>query len=77
MRKLIYLLTISFIGSVVVSGYAEARGVSHKKRGYIKRNGTYVAPSYATNPNRTKLDNWSTKGNLNPYTGKTGSKPAY
>ena len=43
-------------------------------RGYTKRNGTYVKPHYRTAPNATKLDNWSTKGNVNPYTGKPGTK---
>ncbi|MFM9928005.1 hypothetical protein VLK31_33895 [Variovorax sp. H27-G14] len=48
---------------------------SHSTSGYTKSNGTYVAPSHATNPNGTKSDNWSTKGNVNPYTGKEGTKP--
>lgn len=48
---------------------------SHSTSGYTKSNGTYVAPSHATNPNGTKADNWSTKGNVNPYTGKEGTKP--
>ncbi|MDP9892601.1 hypothetical protein J2W32_000954 [Variovorax boronicumulans] len=48
---------------------------SHSTSGYVKSNGTYVAPSHATNPNGTKADNWSTKGNVNPYTGKEGTKP--
>jgi len=43
-------------------------------RGYTKRNGTYVKPHYRTPPNATKLDNWSTKGNVNPFTGKPGAK---
>ena len=45
-----------------------------KVRGYTKKSGTYVAPHYRTDRNRTKLDNWSTKGNRNPYTGKKGYK---
>ena len=44
-------------------------------RGYTRGNGTYVAPSHATNPNRTQRDNYSARGNLNPYTGKAGTKP--
>lgn len=48
---------------------------SHSTSGYMKSNGTHVAPSHATNPNGTKADNWSTKGNVNPYTGKEGAKP--
>lgn len=49
-------------------------GGSHSTSGYTKSNGTYVAPSHATNPNSSKADNWSTKGNVNPYTGKPGTK---
>ena len=47
---------------------------SVRVRGYKKRNGTYVKPHYRTAPNATKSDNWSTKGNVNPYTGKPGTK---
>lgn len=47
---------------------------SHATSSYVRGNGTYVAPSHATNPNSTKADNWSTKGNVNPYTGKAGTK---
>lgn len=43
-------------------------------RGYTKKNGTYVAPHYRSSPNSTKSDNYSTKGNYNPYTGKPGTK---
>jgi hypothetical protein len=49
-------------------------GGSHSVRGYTRRDGTYVAPHQQTNPNSTKRDNWSTKGNVNPYTGKEGTK---
>lgn len=46
--------------------------------GYYKSNGTYVQPHYRSNANTTTLDNWSTKGNVNPYTGKKGTKsPSY
>lgn len=44
-------------------------------KGYTKKDGTYVAPHYRSSPNSTKSDNYSTKGNVNPYTGKEGSKP--
>lgn len=54
------------------SGYVNSS--SHATSGYVKGNGTYVAPSHATNPNGTRADNYSTKGNVNPYTGKAGTK---
>jgi len=47
-------------------------------RGYVKRSsGTYVAPHYSSTPNSFKFDNWSSKGNSNPFTGKKGYKNSY
>jgi len=45
--------------------------------GYTKKNGTYVQGYYRSTANKTKYDNYSTKGNINPYTGKTGTKKVY
>ena len=44
----------------------------HYQSGYIKENGTYVQPHYKTNENSTNHDNFSTSGNTNIYTGKSG-----
>lgn len=44
-------------------------------RGYYRKDGRYVAPHERTAPNKTKNDNYSTRGNVNPYTGKSGTKP--
>ncbi len=53
---------------------------STQRRGYVTRNGVYVPPSQQTKPDGTKANNWSTRGNVNPYTGKPGtvdpSKPS-
>lgn len=43
-------------------------------RGYIKKDGTYVAPHQRSAPNGTQRDNWGSKGNVNPYTGKEGTR---
>ena len=43
-------------------------------RGYTKSNGTYVQPHYRSSPNSTKLDNYSTQGNTNPYIGERGTQ---
>lgn len=40
--------------------------------GYTKSNGTYVQSYVRTMPNNTNWDNYSTKGNVNTYTGTTG-----
>jgi hypothetical protein len=47
----------------------------HIVSGYTTKRGTYVAPHYATNPNSTRNDNYSTRGNINPHTGEEGTKP--
>ena len=45
-------------------------------RGYYKKNGTYVKPHMRSNPDSSFSNNWSTVGNVNPYTGKKGTKTA-
>lgn len=45
--------------------------------GYQRRDGTYVQGHYRTSPNNTKLDNYSTYGNVNPYTGQQGTVNPY
>lgn len=69
--------------AIVAASAAEARG------GGSRGGSTYVAPHfnsrgtftnghYRTSPNSTQLDNWSTKGNVNPYTGQVGTRaPRY
>jgi hypothetical protein len=49
---------------------------SHEVRGYTTKRGTYVAPHRQTDPDHTQRNNYSTKGNVNPSTGKTGTRSA-
>ena len=42
--------------------------------GYTKRDGTYVQGHYRQEPNSTNWDNYSTRGNVNPYSGDTGTR---
>lgn len=42
-------------------------------KGYTRKDGTYVQPHYRSAPNNTRNDNYSTKGNENPYTGRKGT----
>jgi hypothetical protein len=41
--------------------------------GYTRSNGTVVQPYYRSSPNNTVRDNFSYKGNVNPYTGAVGT----
>ena len=67
MKKVLLLIVFLF---AAVTSYSQVY-VS----GYVKSNGTYVKPHYRTSPNHTRNDNYSTKGNINPYTGSYGTKP--
>lgn len=60
------------------SGYS-SRGTGSKSSsttvsGYTKRNGTHVNSYHRTTPDSTQRNNYSAKGNVNPYTGKKGTK---
>ncbi len=75
MKKIIIAIVL-FLGLISFSVPAEARTVSVK--GYYKPStGSYVYPSYRTSPNKSLFDNYSTKGNYNPYTGKMGKVNPY
>lgn len=69
-RKRMKLLVLMLV--VLVSGAAEAHGT--RVRSYTTRRGTHVSSHHRSSANHTKRDNYSTKGNVNPYTGKRGTK---
>lgn len=75
MKKLLLILAI--IASAQTAQAADFVG------GYMKKNGTYVAPHYKSSGDGYKFNNYSTKGNTNPFTGSKGYvnpnayKPAY
>lgn len=51
---------------------------AQRVNGYRRSNGTYVSPHYRSTPDYSKLNNYSTRGNVNPYTGKKGyTTPSY
>lgn len=68
MRQAVSLFLIAILTSAVFA-------TTHV-RGYVKKNGTYVQSHNKTNPDRTRTNNYSSKGNVNPYTGKRGTKKA-
>jgi hypothetical protein len=75
-KKTLAMLLLLVVINLSLFSVAEARSV--RVRGYYKPStGRYIMPHYRTSPNRTKWDNWSTKGNYNPYTGKKGHKSSW
>lgn len=85
------ILTIAALALFACAGGVQAKGYHYHApktyhaprtttvpvRGYIKRDGTYVIPAHRTAPNATRVDNWSSKPNINPYTGQPGTKDPY
>jgi hypothetical protein len=41
---------------------------------YTKKDGTHVAPHERSKADGNFSNNWSTKGNVNPFTGKEGAR---
>lgn len=73
-KKLPFFISIMllFVVSLLSSASAKARTI--RTRGYYKPStGSYVMPHYKTSPNSSRFDNFSTKGNYNPYTSKQGT----
>lgn len=62
---------------IALSWVAIAASAQVQVDGHIRRDGTYVAPSYRTAPNNTLTDNYSSKPNVNPYTGQAGTVDPY
>lgn len=66
MKKLLLLTAM-----IAMSSAAYAEHVS----GYTRSNGTVVQGYERSSANNTVTDNYSYKGNSNPYTGSTGTNP--
>ncbi|WP_417619842.1 SH3 domain-containing protein [Oceanihabitans sediminis] len=65
------LFTILFF-FIFIFSFAQTNPNHVYVSGYYRSNGTYVKGHYRTAPNSTNRDNFSTRGNTNPYTGQAG-----
>jgi hypothetical protein len=45
--------------------------------GYYRNDGTYVQPHFRSDPDSSRLNNYSTQGNYNPYTEQQGTVSPY
>jgi len=63
--------------AAAVLGFSATAYADHFVNGYNRANGTYVQPHYQTDPNGSRFDNYSTQGNVNPYTGQAGTVNPY
>ncbi len=70
MNKLMIALLLALALALPLS--AQASGGGSHVNGYVTKKGTFVAPSHRSGPNGSKNDNFSSKGKMNPFTGKPG-----
>ena len=49
----------------------------HYVQPHVTRNGTFVQGHMQTNPDSNPYNNYSTQGNVNPYTGQQGTVDPY
>src|SRR2546421_7113315 len=72
-RLLVWLLLAIVLFAPVAVAFAEDVFVN----GYYRKDGTYVQPHMRSAPDSNPYNNYSTKGNVNPYTGQPGTKDPY
>lgn len=81
MKHFLLTIILAFASIVVVtaqsysgaSSYSTSTSVRYQS-GYTRSDGTYVQGHYKTSSNGSNHDNYSTKGNVNAYTGSAGTR---
>ena len=68
MKILLLGLNLFFI----LNAFGQVNPKNHDVKGYIRKDGTYIKTHKRTNPNYTNRDNYTTKPNVNPFTGQSG-----
>lgn len=81
MKALIAIVFLAAGTTVASAQYGYGTG-SNSRSTYVQprfnSNGTYTSGHQRTAPNNTQYDNYGTRGNYNPYTGRTGTRaPRY
>jgi hypothetical protein len=66
-----FLFTLILFLSFLIC-HSQVNPNNHKVKSYYRKDGTYVKSHYRTNRNNTNRDNYTTKPNINPWTGKKG-----
>ena len=70
MKKAFIIGLIVVVSGVLFVGSVDA---ASRVRGYTRKStGTYVQSHYKSPRDSSRFNNYSTKGNYNPYTGKKG-----
>lgn len=73
--KRTFLLSLCAL-SLLSPAWASRRHSSSptRVRSYVTKRGTVVTSHYRSHEDKSFTNNWSTKPNVNPYTGKRGTR---
>ena len=73
-RPLHHVVTLLLAMAIITPKLAQATDPVFV-RGYVRpSSGAYVAPHFRSAPDGNFYNNWSTKGNINPFTGAAGTR---
>jgi len=70
-------LALAGLASLATLFAPQAMACDSYVSGYYRSDGTYVSGHYRSCANSTTWDNWTTRGNHNPYTGEPGTRSPY
>ena len=70
-------LSVAIAISLLLGPITQIASAQVHVNGYTRRDGTYVAPHWRSAPDSTPMNNYSTQGNYNPYTGQAGTVNPY
>ena len=73
MKKNLVLILAIFLILVWAIPVLAQYGPDTTVQGHIRKDGTYVPPHHRTAPDNDRSNNYSTQGNINPYTGQMGT----
>ena len=71
------LLALAAVAAVIAPTFAQGTGSSYSSSfvsGYTKRDGSYTSGHFRSTKDTSSSNNWTTKGNINPFTGSAGTR---
>jgi hypothetical protein len=64
----------TLIAFALILGTCSLAHADNNVRGHFRGNGTYVQPYHRSSRDNNPNNNWSTRPNINPYTGRQGTQ---
>jgi hypothetical protein len=71
------LVSLTALSMMLITSIVPAFSEDVWVNGYTRSNGTYVQGHYRSHPDGNAFNNYSTRGNYNPYNGQRGTVNPY